>query len=538
VRTRLTETVTVLAGAVLLLLALACANAATLMLARSQGLRVDVATRLALGASRWRVARLFLSESVVLCLAAAAAALVMAALTSRLLEGTTLQPGLPPLGRAGLDWQVFGFAFAIAVGVSALAGMLPAIRGSRVDLRAGLAEAGRSHSADRRRTARVLTAAQVALSVTLLLGAALLVRSMQSRLSIPTGFDASSVVSFSVEPGIQGYGPRQEPFYRDLLDRVRALPGVRAAGLSWLRLYGLGAANTEFRVESDAAAAPVSSPSNMVSPGFFVALGLDFVEGRDFAADEFQRPDAAGGGVAILTESLARRTFGPGRAVGQRIVMAYPKGRVRTIVGVVSDTRQRRLVGDTGEMFFEPFGQSFPAGSASVVLGLSAPVDAVLPAVRQAVRTLDADLPIYDVSLLDDSIRKQFADDLLVMRFTAVLAGLATLLAAVGLYGVLARLVTGRRREFAVRTALGATPATLSGLVAREASVVVVTGLACGVPLSWWLARLIESRLFGVTRLDPWSAAAAVGVMVLVALVSTLPAARRAARLDPADVLR
>jgi ABC-type antimicrobial peptide transport system permease subunit len=189
-------------------------------------------------------------------------------------------------------------------------------------------------------------------------------------------------------------------------------------------------------------------------------------------------------------------------------------------------------------MFFEPFGQSFPAGSASVVLGLSAPVDAVLPAVRQAVRTLDADLPIYDVSLLDDSIRKQFADDLLVMRFTAVLAGLATLLAAVGLYGVLARLVTGRRREFAVRTALGATPATLSGLVAREASVVVVTGLACGVPLSWWLARLIESRLFGVTRLDPWSAAAAVGVMVLVALVSTLPAARRAARLDPADVLR
>ncbi|MEZ5317492.1 MAG: ADOP family duplicated permease [Vicinamibacterales bacterium] len=539
VRSRLSDTVTFLTGAVSLLLLLTCANLATLVLARAQGRRQETATRLALGASRWRVARLLMAESLVLAVAASAIAVGVAAVAGRVLEGTSLVPGAPPIARVPVAWPVLGFALAVAVVVALLATVVPALRGSRLDLRAGLDQAGRSLAAGRTRAARLLTAAQVAVSIALLVGAALLVRSMAGRLAIPTGFDPASVLSFSVEPGLQGYGPRQEAFYRDLLAGVRAVPGVRAAGLSWLGLYSNGAADTRFTVEGAPGDEPISAASNMVSPGFFGALGLPFVAGRDFEAREFQRSDATGDGVLILTESLARRAFGSAEAaIGRHVVMAYPEGRVRTVVGVVGDTRQRQIVTDTGEMVFEPFGQTFPAGFASVVVALAAPLDRVLPGVRQVVDGLDPDLPIYDVARLDDAIRRRFSGELLVMRLTLVFAGLATMLAAVGLYGVLARSIADRRREFGIRTALGATPGGLVSLVVREAAGVVVTGAVIGVPLCWMLAGYVRSRLFGVTVLDPWSAAAATLVLVAVALVAALPAARRAAGLDPAAVLR
>jgi len=538
VRERIGQAMGTLAGIVGLLLILTCANVGNLMLARATGRRGEIATRLALGASRFRVARLLLAESLLLSLLAGAGAIGLAWIAGAALEGTVVLQGLPPLDRAELDWRVLGYALSISTLVAIASAIAPAFSTARVNVTLALREAGRSQSASRQRVRRVLTVAQIAVAVAVLVGASLLARSVHARLSIDTGFDPSSVLAFSIEPGLQGYGPRQEALYRDLLARVREIPGVRNAGMAWLQPFSQGAADTSLRAESAAPDAWLSAETNMVSPGYFDAIGLRFVDGRDFSEAEFQRSDAKGGGVVILTHTLARRLFDDAPAVGRTVVMQYPENRVRTVVGVVADTRQRRITTDPPEMMFEPFGQSFPSGYASVLVGLSGSADAVIPAIRTAVSQLDPTLPIYDVFTLDEAVRKRFADDLLLMRLTILSAVLATVVAAVGLYGVLVRGVSERRREFGVRAALGATPRAMAALVTGEAARLLVAGVLFGVAASWWLSRFVESRLFGVSRFDAVSFAAAVTLAGVILLATSIPAARRAARVDPADMLR
>jgi predicted permease len=384
----------------------------------------------------------------------------------------------------------------------------------------------------------VLTTAQVAMSVLLLLGAALLTRSMMTRLAIDPGFDPSAVLTFSVEPGLQRDQTRQEAFYRELVDRVRAIPGVRGAGLVWLQPFSQGAGDAEFRPEGAAADSQVSAEFNGVSPGFFAALGLPILQGRDFTGEEFLRDDETGSGVVIITESLARKAFAQTPAVGRRIVMRYPESRVRTVVGVVRDTRQRRVTTVSPEMLFEPFGQSFPSGWASVLVGLDGAEGPIVAEIRRRVAAIDPTLPIYNVERLDRAFAKQFADDLLISRLTTAFSILAMLLAAAGLHGVLARSVADRTREFGVRAALGATPRGLAGLISREATSVLAAGVALGLTAGLWLARYIEARLFGVTPLDAISIVTAVALVSLVTLLSSAPAARRAARLDTAALLK
>jgi predicted permease len=449
--------------------------------------------------------------------------------------------GVPALARAELDWRVLGFAVGVSALVAAVAGVFPALAGSRVRAAVTLREAGRSQTASRRRLRRALCTAQVVVSITLLVGAGLLARSMSARMALDPGFDPSRVLAFSVEPGLQGYGPRQEVFYRDLIDRVRVTPGVRAAGLAWLRPFSRNAADTAFKPEGAGDDAEVSAHLNAVSPGFFDAMGLRLVDGRDFNDSEFQRSATEGDAVAILTESLARRLFDGRPAVGRRLEGSFSGSSTRTIVGVVADTRQRRLDREQEDTLFEPFGQPFPTGWATMVVGLRSP-DAgqteIRSALRQVVTDLDPTLPIYDVTTLDAAILAHHADDLLVMRLTLTFALLATTLAAVGLYGVLARGVGERRHEIGIRTALGARPGAIAGLVTREAAGVLAWGLAIGLPLCWWLTRFLESRLFDVSRLDAVAFGGAVLLVVVVTIISALPAARRAARLDPASVLR
>lgn len=534
---RLSQAMLLLVGFVGLLLLLTCANVANLMLARASHRRTELATRLALGASRRRVVQLLLVESLMLSLISGAAALLLTGWVGHALAGMVVLQGLPPLDPVLPGWRVFTLALLVSVVVALLIGVAPALAGRRSDLTSPLREAGRSHTRYRTRVRRALTVAQVAVSVTLLVGAALLTRSMMGRLAIDPGFDAGRVLSFSVEPGLQGYGPRQEPFYRDLLQRVRELPGVRGAGLAWLRPFSQAAANVSFGAEGAQDDERVSAARNMVSPGFFDAIGLEVVAGRDFTGAEFQPASSGGNGVVILTESLARSVFGTASVVGRRVAMAHPAGVTHTVVGVVRDTRLRRLT-EEGDILFEPFGQAFPTGWASVLIRLAAPAEAVMPAVRSAVAELDPALPVYDVVRLDEAIRTQFADELLVARLTVVFAALATLLAAVGLYAMLARSVVERRREIGIRTALGATPGVLAAGITRDAIGTLVGGVAIGLPVSWWLTQFAESRLFGISRLDPVSIGLAVSTIALVSVVSTWAPARRAARTDPAEVLR
>jgi predicted permease len=492
---------------------------------------------MALGASRLRVARLLLVESLILSTGAGIAALGLSVVVAWALEGTTVLPSVPPLARASLDWRVIAWAFAASTTVALTAGVFPAFAGSRVDVGLALQRESRSQTGHRQRLRRVLSAVQVMLSMTLMIGAGLLARSMWARLSIAPGFDATRVMTFSVEPNLQRYGDRARPFFDDLLERVRAVPGVRAAAMSWIRpTYQPVGTDTSFRAEGAPEASKVDADSNMVSPGFFEAIGLPLVEGREFSENEFQRPtgDTADQPV-IMTESLARRTFGPGPAVGRRIVMS--EGELRTVVGVVRDTRQRRLTDPSTDMLFRAIRNTWDMW-ASVEVGLAADANVVMPRVREAVRELDPTLPIYDVMRVDEAIRAQFAGEIFLMRLALVCAGLATLLAAVGLYGVLARGVTERRRELGIRSALGASPADVARLIAGEAFWIFAGGAAAGIAVSLWLGKYLESRLYGVTRLDAVSFAGALVLIAIVMVVSTTPATRRAARTDPSVALR
>jgi putative ABC transport system permease protein len=537
-RSRLREALAILMGIVVLVLVLTAANVGNLLVAQAVTRRAEIATRLALGASRLQVARLLLVESLLLSALACLAAIGVAWIAAAALEGTVVLQGLPAIDRAEIDWRVVGFALTAATAVAIGVGVFPAFTGGRMEVASALRRTSRTQTA-RRRLARGLAAAQVAVAITLAVGTGLLVRSIAARLAIDTGFDASRVLTFAVDPSLQGYGTRLRPIFGELLARVREVPGVRAAAMAWLRptFQNIGS-DVSFRAEGAPESSPaISSDSNPVSPDFFDAVGLPLVAGRTFTESEFRaRPDDATG-VVILTESLARRTFGAAPAVGSRIVMSYPKGALRTVVGVVKDTRQQRLLAEAPDMLFTPIYEG-QTGWATIVVGLAGPEEAVIPGLRRAVRAVDPTLPMYDVLRIDRAIRLQFAEELLVTRLAVVFSTLALIVGAVGLYGVLVRGLSERRRELGIRTALGASPASVASLIAREAALMLAVGAAMGIGASLWLARFLDGHLFGVARFDTAAFGAALGVVTIVMAAATAPVGRRAARTDPSALLR
>lgn len=533
---RLTRSMRVLMGAVGLLLLLTAANVGNLMLVRATARRFEIATRLALGASRGLVARLLLVESLLVSLGAGALALLLAAFVGRALEGVVVLQSLPPMDRPLLDWRVFGFAFLVSLVVACGAGIFPALSGSRVDLQTTLRDDSRTHTSGRRRMRQVFAVAQVVISVSLLVGALLLARSMSARRAIDPGFDASRVLTFSVEPQLQRYDDgRGAALVPALIARVREIPGVRAAGVAWRSPFALIGADEPVWVPDREEATRTDVEYNFISNGFFDALGLKLIAGRDFTEPEVFH-GAAGDGVIIISESLARRLFGDASAIDRMVACSFPAGAKR-VVGVVADMRETRILEPVQPLVFTPIRQGGMQW-ASILVALDAPARQVLPAVRQAVAGLDPALPIYNAETLDVTIGRQMANAGLLSRLTTVFAALALIVAALGLYGVLARGVEERQREFGIRAALGAGPASVARLVSGEAARVVVAGVAIGLATSWWLAKFLEDQLFGISRFDPESFAGAAGLIVAVAAAAALPAVRRAARVDLAEMLR
>jgi putative ABC transport system permease protein len=539
VRSQLGGSMTLLFGFVALLLVLTCANVANLMLMRATGRRAELATHAALGASRARLIRLLLLESVALASLGGLAGLALCLLAARAMTGIVVLRGVAPLASLPVDWRVVGFAAAAAVLVAVTAGILPALTASRAEIQGALRETTRSHTGGRGRARRVMAAMQVAVSLTLLIGALLLTRSMALRRAIDPGFDPSRVFVFSVEPGLQRYDAvGLAAFYHALLDRTRRLPAVRAAGVAALQPLSRNAGDDGVRAEGQPPTASVSAEYNAVTGGFFDAMGVPLVTGRDFTdADMF--PKATSDTPAIINVSLARKLFGPASAIGRRILLQSPPNAARLVVGVVADMRQRQLLEPPQDMLFEPLTPGFATWS-TVVVGLRRPEDAAsaAPAAQRVVSTIDATMPIYDAGTLEAEARRQFSTDNLLAQLTGVFASLATLLAAVGLYGVIARTVAERRREFGIRMALGARPALVARLLARDAVGIVLGGAALGLGTSAGLARLIESRLFEVSPWDPVVAGAALALLLGVACAATQPAVHRATHVDPAQALR
>jgi putative ABC transport system permease protein len=540
-RKGLLETFDLVWGVSALLLLLTCANVGNLLLARASERTGEFATRQALGASRGRLMVGVLFEALWLAAAGGALAVLAARLVTDLLERTVIIRNMPPLGHVEIAWPVLGIAVAASSLVAVATGLVPALVGSRVDLLCSLKTIGRGHSPGRRRLRTALVVAQVAVTLTLSIGGFLLLRSMLARARVPLGFHPEAVLAFSLDPGIGvngGTADHEIAYFTRLLDDVRHAPGVAAAGLAWVEPFKPIGGGGALRAADRPNAAEVTTDTNMISPGFFDALGIPVLAGRDFTPHELFRSDQGGGGVVILNAALARALFGGTAAVGQRVLMSYPEGRVREVVGVVGDTRTRTLGGPPALTYYEPFGQSYLMGWGTVHVRVTQPASAVVPTIRAIVHSLDPMLPAYDIETLTDSLGRYLAEDAMLMRVTVAFALVALVLAAVGLYGVLARQIEERRQEFGVRLALGARPRAVGRLVTAEAARALAVGTALGLVASAWLVRLIASRLFGVTKADPVALLGAVGLVMTVTFVAALPVARRASRLDPADVLR
>ena len=532
----LSEAFTILLGMVALLLVVTCANAGQIMLTRATARRQEIAIRLSLGASRAGIVRLLLAESVLLSLAAGVVAIAIAWIVAALAQGTVVLRGAPPLDRSELDWRVLGWALGISMVVAALAGVLPALVTSRAGASGALRDEGRSHTATRPYLRRALAASQVALSLALVIGALLLTRSMAARLSIDPGFDPSRMVTFAIDPASQRYGAERPAVLSELTSRLREVPGVRSVALSWLRpsFQGVGS-DTNFTLDP-ADDRKFGSDTNRVTPGFFDAIGLPIVEGRDFAASESGIMADAACSCALMTESLARQVFGGGPAAGRQI-LGVAKSPT-TIVGVVRDTRQRRLTAGAPDMIFLPYRPSTGDVWTTVVVGLSGTAETVIPLLRRAVSDVDPTLPIYDLLRGDEGLRAQFAEEDLLMRLALVFAALASVVAAIGLAGVLSRTIADRRRELAIRAALGATPRGLAGLMLTESAAMLVAGSLAGSGVSWWLSSYLTSKIYGVTAHDPLSFLAGIAIVSVLLILVTLPAAHRAGRLDPLAAMR
>src|SRR5262245_11579894 len=539
------RTLALLMAAVGFVLLIACANVANLLLARSATRRKELAVRAALGAGRWRLIRQSLTESLLIGVVGGLAGLMLAVWLQRLLIAFGPQE-IPRLDEITLDYRVLAFNAALALLTGVMVGLLPAIQGSKVDLIESLKDdaqtIGTGASALSLKSA--LIAGEVALSLVLLIGAGLLLRSLTKVLSVNAGFERENVLSVSVALPIARYyrEPTKVPeFYRRLIEQVSSIPGVKAAGAtSKIPLSREDSFGTEFEVEgrlrppksSDLYAAPL-----WTSPDYFKAMGIPLLQGRAFTeADRLQAPP-----VLIINETMARRVFPDGNALGKRmkITADYPQVS-REIVGVVGAVRTFGLEEEPGKEIFLPYLQVQGGGGWPTTLAIRTVGDpmAIASSVREAIRRLDDSLPPYDVKTLEQRVSDSVAPRRFLVSLMSLFALLALALAATGIYGVLSYLVAQRTREIGIRMALGATAGAVLSLILKQGALLILTGTTFGLAGAFAVTRLIKTMLFGVSATEPSVFVGAAILLTLTALLATYIPGRRATKVDPLVALR
>jgi predicted permease len=525
-----------IAGIVLLI---ACANTASLLLARAASRSSEFGVRLALGAGRRRLVRQLLVESVVLAALGGGLGVLLA------LGATRVLIAYMSAGRSAIslsfnpDLRMLAFTAGVSLLTGILFGLMPALRATRIDLTPALKNTSRSVRGGLR-SGKILCVTQVALSLVLLIGAGLFVRSLQKLNGQVPGVDRDSVLIVRVEPkgsdqrNIPGTTARLDRTYRDLLTRVASLNGVKACSLAQFTPTVLRGNTIPFTLPSgDDKRALVP----MVYPNYFATMGISLIAGRDFNDGDLTEGSPL---VAVVNETFARQAFGGAPAVGQQL---RQRNQLREIVGVVRDSRYTDLRGETPSIVYQTFLQTNTGrGQMALYVRTAGAAASVLPQIRQAVQDLDRNLPLFDVHTLAEEVGAVLIQERLIATLSAVFSTLALLLACVGLYGLIAFSVVQRTAEMGIRMALGARRGDVVWTVMREALLLVALGLAIGVPAALLAGRVAANRiaglLFGLQATDPLTIAAAATLLALVAAGAGYVPARRASRVDPMVALR
>jgi predicted permease len=529
-----------LLGVTGLVVLIACANVANLLLARALSRAPEMAVRVSLGATRGSLIRQLLGESLVLALLGGALGLVVASVTLRvLLAAVPAEVSSLLVGR--LDAAAIVFATGIAIGAGFLFGFFPALRGSRLGVRSTLAYQSGVVSGGRAaqwfRTG--LATMQIVMSMVLLCAAAMFVRSLLNVSRVELGLQPDNVVTFSLSPILSGYSEaRARLFVSEVQERLTAMPGVASASAALVPLVNGNSRGHNVSVEGFAAGPDANTAArfNAVGPAYFATAGIRLLAGREFtAADTTGSPK-----VAIVNEEFGR-WFGLGaRVVGRRMAIGSQRSLDIEIVGLVQDARYANVAQPVPPVFFVPYQQASNTGSVTFYARMADDVDpaSMLGSIVPFVRQFDPDLPVENLRTLEQQIHENTFQHRTIAMLASVLAGLATVLAAIGLYGVVAYTVSLRTREFGLRLALGATPARLRGLVMRQVCWMIAAGLAIGLAMAVGAGLAMSSLLFQLEGHDPWSLGAAAAVLALVALSAGFVPAARAARLDPLRALR
>jgi predicted permease len=527
----------VLLGAVGFVLLIACGNVASLLLSRAAVREKELAIRAAVGAHRRRLSRQLVTENLLLAIAGGAAGIALAWLGVAFIRQFG-PANIPRLDEIDIDGHVLAFTLAVSIATGVVFGLAPAIRASGVDPSTALRDGGRSISTGHGRLRKLLVTAELALSLVLLVGAGLLIRSYDRITHADPGFDQRDVLSLRITLPASKYKPDTiATFYRDLEERVKALPGVRSVGFNYqLPLSSVALAwepiGIEGYVPRVAGNDLVISSSAYVSADYFRAMDIRLREGRFFTPDDKRGSTE----VAIVDDKLAAR-FWPGEsALGKRLRQGAD-GPWRTIVGVVVDSREYEPDAEPPITTYLPVAQ-YNITSRFLVARTTVDAASVTPSVIRAIHDLDPDLPAYDVRTMDDRLSDSFARRRLSMILLITFAAVSLVLAAIGTYGVIAYWVEQRTREIGIRVALGADASRIVGLVFREFGAVVASGMAGGIVVAAALSRVMRGLVFGVDTIDPVTFAAVTGFLAAVALMATWLPARRALAVEPITAIQ
>jgi putative ABC transport system permease protein len=531
----------ILLGAVACVLLIACANVANLLLARAMTRHKEMAVRSALGASRMRVVRQLLTESVLLSLAGGLLGLVLAVWWSDLLIALG-KDDIPRAIQVGLDWRVLGFTLGVSVLTGLVFGLVPALHLSKTQLIESLKEGrGAGAGARKNRMRGVLVVAELAIAVVLLVGAGLLIQSLWRLQHVNPGLQPENILTFNLSlPDVRYPSEKQVRFYRDLLARIRALPGVQSASVvTPLPLSG-DRMGISFQIEGRPVARKDEPSADVfiAETNYFRSMGIPIIKGRDFE----DRDQHASTPVVIITEQFARQYFPGEDPVGKRIhpgisTWDNDDSTMREIIGVVGDIRNRALNTEPKPAYYMPESQ-VPFTQLTAVVKSTNDPGLLTGTLTREVRAMDPELPVFSVKTMEEYISSSVAAPRFNTTLLSIFAAVALVLTIIGLYGVMSYSVAQRTNEIGIRMALGAQTRDVLGLIVKDGMKLVLLGLVLGISGALALTRLLSTLLFGVTTRDPVTFVAIAGLLSFVAILACYIPAWRATRVDPLEALR